>query len=469
MNQRTIALLLGLLLLGMHVAARAKRIPTRRNGCSSRKSVHCWSSRCYKCHSAMESKGGLRLDSRAALLNGGETGAAVVVGKPDESLLLEAVRHQNGLAMPPDGKLSEIQILALTDWIKTGAIWPGEPTVGVSVATPGTNSIVPTLPNDGELAEALQLWLRADSLGLSDGAPIYVWPDQSGHARDLTITAGVRNGGVGQPPRFARESTLLRRFAAHFEPGAGMASSPDHPVAIHGDAALTVMLVMNLQPHDDQPMFDGVVGIGNPASIADPGRPLAAVVQINRGEDSALHFAGGFNHDASYGQGSFKPYYGKTILLSITKQPGPMRSTTRLFINGEPAIGPNGEAIEGTDSVLELEHRTDIGVFLGKALGWNGSIRGDLGEVLVYNRALTDTQRLNVESYLAEKFGLLLKPVLDAIPRVEFTPEEKSYWAYQPVKAVTPPTVSNEDWIKSPIDRFVLQQLEARGLKPAQP
>ena len=68
------------------------------------------------------------------------------------------------------------------------------------------------------------------------------------------------------------------------------------------------MLVMNLQPHEAQPPFDTVLGIGNPASAADPGRPLAASVQINRGEDHALHFAGGWNHDASLGHGSFKPY-----------------------------------------------------------------------------------------------------------------------------------------------------------------
>src|SRR6476661_4222638 len=81
--------------------------------------------RCQKCHAGTMHKGGLRLDSREAVLKGGETGPAVVPGKPDESLLMHAVRHRDGLAMPPKGKLNESQIAALEQWIKAGAVWPG--------------------------------------------------------------------------------------------------------------------------------------------------------------------------------------------------------------------------------------------------------------------------------------------------------------------------------------------------------
>src|SRR4051812_24123405 len=60
---------------------------------------------CYSCHSGKKDRGGLRVDSRAALLAGGDTGPALVPGKPDQSLLLKAVRHQGDLKMPPKGKL----------------------------------------------------------------------------------------------------------------------------------------------------------------------------------------------------------------------------------------------------------------------------------------------------------------------------------------------------------------------------
>ena len=121
-------------------------------------------------------------------------------------------------------------------------------------------------------------------------------------------------------------------------------------------------------------------------------------------------------------------YYGKPVLLSIVKQPGPMRSTTRhIHQRRGRRSGPTASRSKGPTASPNIQHRTDIGVFLGKALGWSGSIQGDLGEVLVYNRALTDEQRLDVEGYLAEKFGLLLNAAARRDHRrVEFTPEEKS-------------------------------------------
>ncbi|HEX4143388.1 MAG TPA: DUF1549 and DUF1553 domain-containing protein [Pirellulales bacterium] len=61
------------------------------------------------------------------------------------------------------------------------------------------------------------------------------------------------------------------------------------------------------------------------------------------------------------------------------------------------------------------------------------------------------------------------KPLQNQAARTVFTAEEAAFWAYQPVKDVEAPAVGREDWIKSPIDRFVLQQLEARGLTPAPP
>ena len=80
---------------------------------------------CNECHGVEKHKGGLRLDSRVGWQQGGESGPAIVPGKPDESLLLKAVRYQDSdLQMPPKksgGKLSEVEIAVLTEWIKIGA------------------------------------------------------------------------------------------------------------------------------------------------------------------------------------------------------------------------------------------------------------------------------------------------------------------------------------------------------------
>ncbi len=84
---------------------------------------------CYECHSAKAKKlrGGLRLDSRARLLAGGDRGPAVVPGDPDKSLLLEAVGYKNpDLQMPKDGKLPDAAIADLTAWVKMGAPWGKE-------------------------------------------------------------------------------------------------------------------------------------------------------------------------------------------------------------------------------------------------------------------------------------------------------------------------------------------------------
>ena len=85
------------------------------------------SNECFKCHSAdaKKIKGELRLDSHAAILKGGESGPSVVPGKPEESLVIKAVRYKDeDTAMPPDKRLTDAQIADLEAWVKMGALWP---------------------------------------------------------------------------------------------------------------------------------------------------------------------------------------------------------------------------------------------------------------------------------------------------------------------------------------------------------
>ncbi len=93
------------------------------------------SEQCYKCHSSTSEKlkGGLMLDSREALLKGGDTGPAITPGDPDKSLLIEAVRWKNSdMQMPPKKSLAPAQIADLEAWVKAGVPWPQE--AGVKVA-----------------------------------------------------------------------------------------------------------------------------------------------------------------------------------------------------------------------------------------------------------------------------------------------------------------------------------------------
>lgn len=95
---------------------------------------------CHACHTRSK-LGGLRLDSREALLTGGKNGPAIKEGNPDESLLMQVVTHTHvRIKMPPVGKLAAEEIDALSKWIKDGAAWP--------------ESKVSTAANDYTISEA---------------------------------------------------------------------------------------------------------------------------------------------------------------------------------------------------------------------------------------------------------------------------------------------------------------------------
>jgi mono/diheme cytochrome c family protein len=82
---------------------------------------------CQECHGAKKQESGLRLDSRQAVIDGGDSGErAAVPGEPDRSLLVKAINHVGDFHMPPKRKLSEEQIAVLTEWVKVGLPWPAE-------------------------------------------------------------------------------------------------------------------------------------------------------------------------------------------------------------------------------------------------------------------------------------------------------------------------------------------------------
>src|SRR6266849_2326158 len=89
---------------------------------------------CYSCHTGSQ-LGGLRLDSRDAMLKGGKSVAALVPGDPDKSLMIRAVQQTTALKMPMGARLNDAQIEDLVAWVKAGAVWP--------------QAALPTLSSDG--------------------------------------------------------------------------------------------------------------------------------------------------------------------------------------------------------------------------------------------------------------------------------------------------------------------------------
>src|SRR5215831_7350513 len=87
---------------------------------------------CYSCHTSSQMSG-LRVDSQEAITKGGKRGAAVVPGKPAESILLTAIRQTDpGLKMPMGGKLTEAEVNDFAAWIEAGAVWPKSATVNAA-------------------------------------------------------------------------------------------------------------------------------------------------------------------------------------------------------------------------------------------------------------------------------------------------------------------------------------------------
>lgn len=82
---------------------------------------------CYSCHGEAKSKGDLRLDSKEAIMKGGENGIVVVPNHPDKSEIIRRISLPKGdkEAMPTKGKrLTEREIKVLKYWVEKGALWP---------------------------------------------------------------------------------------------------------------------------------------------------------------------------------------------------------------------------------------------------------------------------------------------------------------------------------------------------------
>ncbi|MBI2806805.1 MAG: PSD1 domain-containing protein [Planctomycetes bacterium] len=155
---------------------------------------------CFECHAATSKrvKGGLRLDSRAGLLEGGDNGPAIVPGQPEKSRLIEAIRYTNvDLKMPKKGKLPEAIIADLGTWVKMGAPWPNEKLIKKNTYTEF---------NLQKRKNAHWCWqpIRA---GKAPAVKEASWPKDD---VDRFLLAKLEAKGL-QPARDADPRTLLRR------------------------------------------------------------------------------------------------------------------------------------------------------------------------------------------------------------------------------------------------------------------
>jgi hypothetical protein len=171
---------------------------------------------CFACHGPKKQKSGLRVDSRQALLEGGSLGPVVVPGDPDNSRLIQAVRHLGDLKMPSKGKkLPPEAIEALTTWVKMGVPWPAEKVAGQ-----------PKLTDDLAWKHhwAFQPVKKPDLPPVKDAS----WPAT---AVDRFILASLEKKGLKASPPADRR-TLLRRLTFDL---IGLPPNPEEVAAFADD------------------------------------------------------------------------------------------------------------------------------------------------------------------------------------------------------------------------------------------
>ncbi|MCC6537301.1 MAG: DUF1549 domain-containing protein, partial [Bryobacterales bacterium] len=154
---------------------------------------------CFACHSAQSKLGGLDLTSRAGLLQGGNSGAAMVPGKAGESLLIRSVEHASEKLKMPMGqpKLSAAEIADLRTWVDAGAAWPAA--VSATASTKGRYEITP----EQRAFWAFQPVAKPALPSVKDAA----WPQTP---IDRFIAAKLDAAGLA-PNHAADRRTLLRR------------------------------------------------------------------------------------------------------------------------------------------------------------------------------------------------------------------------------------------------------------------
>jgi len=194
-----IAILIGWALLVLPVPARAAGATPEAAEFFETKVRPVLAENCYKCHGGGKKKGKLQLDSRAGLLKGGESGPAVVPGRPEQSLLVKAIHYKDDLLrMPPKSKLSDDHITDLTTWVAMGAPWPRG--AGSRTAAKG--------PGAFDLRERAKYWCW-QPLKRATPPPVkhMDWPHSP---VDHFILAKLEAQGLS-PAKPADRRTLLRR------------------------------------------------------------------------------------------------------------------------------------------------------------------------------------------------------------------------------------------------------------------
>jgi mono/diheme cytochrome c family protein len=371
------------------------------------------SQNCYRCHGGRV-PGRLRLDSREEILKGGKRGPAIVPGDPDASLLVQAVRQSGQLKMPLGGKLSDQDVADLAAWVKMGAPWADVPqsmpaaSQVVNVSSAGndlfTNSIRPLLVNQCFPCH-------------SDSAESGLRVD----SRAALLKGGTRGAAI--VPGDPEKSILIQAVEQ-----TGELKMPK------GGAKLSPEEVQNLITW---------IKMGAPWSESEHAQPIVLAVSAPAG--------------SSAGDDYFENKIRPLLINNCMKCHGSL-ATSGLRVDSRESLLKGGDS--GLAAIVPGSPEKS---FLIQAVQQTGPIKMPKGGKL----ATEDVQNLVEWVRMGAPWPKSKQLVATSTSQFKISPEQRSFWSFQPLKADSVPAVKNTHWAKTSIDKFVLAKLESQGIQPA--
>ncbi len=244
-----------------------------------------------------------------------------------------------------------------------------------------------TRPLVSPLLPGMAVWLKADALGgLSNGEPLAVWPDASGQGYSATqIVTGSRPQLIS--------SVLSGKPVVRFDGADDFLQLPSGLCSFNSGLSAFVVTTPRVNPFSR--FFDFGNGAGNNNILFAPrgNSPLLAYLVFNGQNYSGLSSDNGITS-------------GTPQILSVVQQGGipQTSSSVRTFRNGSETGA--GSAFVPSDVERTIN-------YIGKS-NWNDPLfQGDIAEILIYNTALTETQRQQVNTYLQRKYEIASAPPSD--------------------------------------------------------
>lgn len=393
--------------------------------------------RCFECHGNGQTKGGISFESRESFLKGGDSGEIVVPGKPEESSLIEAIRHDGALKMPPKQKIPEQELKDLTRWVELGAPWP---TLPVPIPLGNLFDDVSEVPL-GDALDTDQFAAAADATDLGVDRVLQGWGSiaeiAGGIKFDLSSvgSTGLTHGLVMNDAW--GEKGGIRTLGMPFP-----ANSPrtESGIGLHANALITFDLT-EIRKAGQLPPVQPFVFRADRAGINDD------AVQGSQASMYLLVITSRTTGTAAE----------KIISVSLNGKP----QEFRLGDNAFELVGQVPEPLTSSNPVTSFEISIPPEAQFLTLVATGGMTPTE--NTISSDHAVFSGARLEFDAPTVSvaMLGRSAPP-----PEYVITEQQRAFWSFQPIREQPLPAVKNIEWVRKPLDAFVLAEMEQRGLTP---